>query len=196
MKAWNLRIHRTATLNVNSTNPSCAIQMSSFASTLAYMIRTLIRAEFTATNSKGISTVSIQVTGTILGQSAPTIATSGLSATSTVTTITLLWTSLTSGWMLQRSKLISTRCRKVSFTTKVTIKYGFWHKLIDIVLLKIVVKETFLHIVEINFDLCNIQPDVNDVQERVIVVTVLVAESPEVAIVGALWPKIVPVLGY
>ena len=57
------------------------------------------------------------------------------------------------------------------------------------------VKETLLHLVGINFDLCNIQSDVNAVQERVMVVMVLVAESPEAAIVGALWPTIVPVLG-
>ena len=116
MKTRNLRIHGTATLNANSTNPSCAIQMSSFTSTLVYTIGTYIRAEFTATNSKGTSTVSNPSTGTIVGQSAPTIAASGLSATSTITTITLSWTALTSGWMLQRSKLIPTRCSQVSFT--------------------------------------------------------------------------------
>ena len=65
----------------------------------------------------------------------------------------------------------------------------------DIVLLKIVMKEILLHLVDINFDLCNILPDVNAVQERVMVVTVLIAESPQTAIVGALWPTIVPVFG-
>ena len=121
MEARNLRIHETTTLKANSISPSCAIQMSSFTSSLAYSIGTYIRAELTATNSKGTSPVSNPSTGTIVGQSAPTIAASGLSATSTITTITLSWTALTSGWMLQRSKLIPTRCSKVSFTTKVTI---------------------------------------------------------------------------
>ena len=86
----------TAALNANSTNPSCAIQMSSFTSTLKYTIGTYIRAEFTATNSKGTSPISNPSTGTIVAQSAPTIAVSGLSATSTITTITLSWTALTS----------------------------------------------------------------------------------------------------
>jgi hypothetical protein len=86
----------TAALNANSAAPSCTIQMSSFTSTLSYSIGTYIRAQFTATNSKGTSTVSSPSTGTIVAQSAPTIVVSGLSATSTVSTITLSWTALTS----------------------------------------------------------------------------------------------------
>lgn len=82
-------------LTANSVSPSCAIQMSSFTSTLSYPIGTAIRAQFTATNSKGTSPTSSPNTASIVAQSAPTIAVSGLSATSTITTITLSWTALT-----------------------------------------------------------------------------------------------------
>ena len=93
------------------------MQMYSFTTTLACTIGTYIRVIFTTTNYAGTRIVSNSSTGAIADQSAPTIAASGLSATSTVTTITHLWTALTSGWILQRSKLIITRCSKVSFTT-------------------------------------------------------------------------------
>mmetsp|Transcript_4737 Transcript_4737/g.4447 ORF Transcript_4737/g.4447 Transcript_4737/m.4447 type:complete len:466 (-) Transcript_4737:43-1440(-) len=88
--------HTTECNTRAATDTTCTIPMATFtnAAKLNYAIGTIIEAKVSAVNAIATSTQSPVSTEVIKAQSAPTVAITGLSATSTVDSITLSWTAL------------------------------------------------------------------------------------------------------
>lgn len=73
---------------------SCSIPMNDFITSLSYQAGQFIRARVKARNNAGWSDISNPNTDSVLAQTKPISAPSGISANTTTTSITLFWNSL------------------------------------------------------------------------------------------------------